>query len=1392
MGIFPILHGEEDEIIRINSLLDRIERENRIVEEITANNLTNLPVGLRKTVSNHTITIGIDSARITPAGMLINAYTRILLPGSEQYIQFTLRNALITPSGLSQAGPTRLELATNCRIRINEQVTLILPPDGSNYVDWDCYGFRSVSLSGMLEFSPEIFISDDPGKQGVTARFTANTSDLNNILVETSITPFRIKGLSDMAFYVDRAVIDMSDFVNCEGFVFPNGYPSVYHDMPELWRGFFLKNLTIKLPSEFGSSGKRTEVSATNLLIDDFGLSGYLAAQNVLHAGQGSASGWPFSIESFELGIIQNRITSGTMQGILGVPFLGNEPLDYNATITSGRDGPDYSFNVKINEEKEFPVPLGGKVVLGSGCIFSVRNVDGIFMPSAFLNGSLFLSAEPANLEGLRFEKLELLAASPYIKGGIFDVSSGMNCSLAGFALSLDSISLGFRNGRALMTMNTRVALMNKEDKGISASTRFILNASVRRDPATDEHSWSFDGLVLEDLDISGNVSMFSLSGSISMFNDHAVYGDAFIGKVTFTAGNLISNPATAEVTFGNKEDFRYWYARLKIPTNIPLGIVTLTHIGGGAFNNMTRVDLSDPESDYIPQKDAGMGFLAETGFFVKTKKIFTADALFEIAINKTGGVRYVMFTGEGRFFDPDEKGSTLVKTSASVIMVYDNINNCFHANLNVFMNIANAIRGIGPGDMLGEAVIHVDPHDWYVYIGRPSLPLGVEVIGLIKAQTYFMAGTRIEQMPLPPSEVSAIMTNINTDFMQGERGIASGRGIAFGVMFKASAGIGQNSGFVYAYFSAGAGADIMLQDYGEAFCEGRSGPIGINGWYASGQGYAFLTGKLGIRVKKHEFDIMSVAAALLVQAKMPNPAWFRGAIAARYSVLGGLVKGKVNVTVVLGEECVLVTNGDELGDLQLIGDISPSMDDQNVDVFAAPQVSFNTTIDKEFGMMNILDEYAVYRIRMDEFKLLSAGNEALSGTVQWNPSHDMATLKLNDILPGLQQLTASVKVHIEKKTGNSWLALPGDPETKTSKFNTGAEPKSISENNVAYSYPLRNQYNFYRSEYPTGYITLNSGQPRLFDIQKDGINWKVLAKFSTNGKSVETPVTYDEAQKTVYFNIPAELVNSTEYDLAIIRRPVTAGQDANLKRTNVEISMPGEGDSLTLAKTEITGTIVANSDIEIHSLSFRTSKYSTFSDKIKTVSNWRNQMNYDENVNYMKRLSVRATLDETFDKYETEGSGSAVKPLVAVEARRGNGWIDSHVYPLIYELYGTGELKLERDPEILGLFPSRGMYVSSSASQPYLLNQDNISNTSGDIYIRYNIAPYVYLDYLDLQRKAAQKYINANIPVTVQAQRLLAGKLNNLYSGSYPFTLSYRLPGINIITSSGNYDIIY
>ncbi len=1392
----------ENEEQRITALLEKINTENRVIEELIENNLTNLPVGIKKTVSGTTFIIAVDSARITPQGMIIDAYTQIKFPGTNKLISFALRGAVITPSGLSQMGPTRLEIINDFHVPFNNQVTLVLPANGRNYIDWDCYGFRSANLSGVFEFSSDFFIPDDLNKSdNVTAGFEINTTDLNNILVSTTITPFRIKGLGDMSFTVREATIDMSDFVNCEGFVLPEDYQNIFDDSPQLWRGFFLKDLSVMLPSELNSSGERKEISATNLLIDDFGISGHFAATNVFSIDRGSASGWPFSLSLIEISLIQNKLVEGELRGFMGVPFLGSEPFGYSAQVLSTSNGLEYNFSVSVASEKEYPIPFGGTVKLDKGCTLKLKTGNGKFIPSAILNGTMSLKGESANIEGLRFERLHLIADSPYIIGGKFDSYGGTGFSLAGFGISIDSISLAFKSGKAALGLNVKMALMNKNDKGVSASTHFFMNASVRTEPdlsnpGIDRQKWNYDGILLQGIRVKGSVSLFSVFGSVYMFNDHPVYGDGLKGTVGLTVGKIIKDTASVEIFFGNKTDFKYWFADINIPTELPIGTVTLSSIGGGAYSNMEKVNLYAVNSEYVPKKDAGLGLMAHVGLYVKTEQIFNADASFEIAINKSGGVKFIRFTGEGRFFSgKDKETKNLTKVTASISMIYDNVNDSFHANLNVSMNVANAIRGTGPGDLLGEAVIHSDPVDWYIYIGRPSCPIGVEILGLLKTQSYFMAGTKIENMPLPPSEVSSIISNIDVDFMKSERGVATGRGIAFGILFKASAGIGKDKGFVYAYLNAGAGADIMLQNYGEARCEGRSGPIGINGWYASGQGYAFLTGKIGVRVKKSEFDIMSVAAALLVQAKMPNPSWFRGSIAARYSILGGLVKGKVNVTVVLGEECVLITNGDELGELKLIGDINPADGNNEVDVFAAPQVSFNTIIDKEFGMVNLFDQYAVYRARLDEFKV-STDNQTLNGTIQWNTAHDMATLKLQDILPGKKQVTATVKVHIEKKSGSGWQSLTGDPETSSVRFNTSDEPKSIPANNVAYSYPLKNQYNFYKTEYPKGYIKLFYGQPNLFSPVSGGTSWSYLARFKNMNQTVEVPVTYNSSEAMIYYDIPKSMISSSVYEITIVKKPVSTGAaDRNLQRSDILISTVNADDSLRIANTELTGNEISGAATALHSFSFRTSLYSTFNEKLRSITKWQDQTSVDDKSRkktYMSLLYIRARMNETFDKYETEGSGSEIGPLVFVEAGRGNSWIDNHIYPMLYDLYGTAGLKLDRNTNILGVFPSRAMYISNINSDGYLLTGTNHDAMHGDVYIKYYIPIYVHDDYYELRSKAASMYLNKHQTPAPQAQRLLGGNLKNLSEGNYPFKVSYRLPGINIITSTENFVFRY
>jgi len=76
-------------------------------------------------------------------------------------------------------------------------------------------------------------------------------------------------------------------------------------------------------------------------------------------------------------------------------------------------------------------------------------------------------------------------------------------------------------------------------------------------------------------------------------------------------------------------------------------------------------------------------------------------------------------------------------------------------------------------------------------------------------------------------------------------------------------------------------------------------------------------------------------------------------------------------------------------------------------------------------------------------------------------------------------------------------------------------------------------------------------------------------------------------------------------------------------------------------------------------------------------------------------------------------------------------------------------------------------------------------------VNIRYFLPHYVYSDFSELRNKAASMYLGRT-DIPPQAQRLLAGSINDISRGNYPFRISYRLPGLNTITTTKDLNIKY
>jgi hypothetical protein len=363
-----------------------------------------------------------------------------------------------------------------------------------------------------------------------------------------------------------------------------------------------------------------------------------------------------------------------------------------------------------------------------------------------------------------------------------------------------------------------------------------------------------------------------------------------------------------------------------------------------------------------------------------------------------------------------------------------------------------------------------------------------------------------------------------------------------------------------------------MIKKYSSEYhCVGSTDPIGINGWFANGQAYAYVQGKIGIKVRlrfyKGNFDILSIGAAAVLQAKGPNPFWMRGIVGGYYRILGGLVKGTCKFEVTIGKECQIVGNSNPLEGVDIIAQLSPTKGTANVDVFNAPQVAFNIPIGEVFEITDIENRQRSFRGKLVEFTVKD-GSDPILGTLRWNDDNDVLAFDSRDVFPPQKELKAFVKITFEELVNGRWVTVVFEgkevEETGETVFTTGDAPDHIPAENVAISYPLVGQYNFYPKEYNQGFIQLKKGQPYLFTPGPEWIQTLHLTNVAA-GTYAETSVSYDAGKVRVNFAIPANgIQNNKMYSLAILNLPKSAGVvDQNV--TNVETELKGAGDDATL-----------------------------------------------------------------------------------------------------------------------------------------------------------------------------------------------------------------------------------
>lgn len=1444
----------------------RLDQTNNFIEHLSLTDMNLFPVGIQRTVSNINYTLAISSIQFFQEYAELTLWGRVTVPQGDnggRTLFFGAQGIKLSNEG-DIVGEARLVLLGDVEIPINNGAASLALKGGFNissgigtnqtYMSIDCQGFRELGITAEVILSDALVRKVDekgncnPGDTKVSASFSTVIRDWNDILMSLSLPRFEIVGLDGFIFDARAAIFDFSDTRNADGVQYPAGYQEQYliPGNANLWKGIYIDEMSITLPKQFTSrqdSSKRVSFISHHMLFDHNGISGIFEARNILTFDNGSAGGWPFSVERLSIELMANNLSGAKFGGQIGLPVAEKSPLQYDAYISPDNE---YMLKVSKTDTMRFSIWAAQAELLPNSYV-ELKVKDGRFRPEAMLSGSMIIKAgmkggegaTVVELKGIKFQRMHLKTEVPYLMVDYLGYDG--DCSLKGFPLSVGKIALQTRGSEVGLGFDAKLAL-GAEPFAIAAETRLEIVGNMNQDKGLQ--SWKYDHMNIAAISVNTSLAgAFSIKGGLTLLNDDPVYGDGFAGNMDLGLTCLEGIEIKARAIFGKKE-FRYWlvdgsvmFGKTGITVFPPA--FNINGIGGGAYYKMAQRDMGEAAMPsgavYVPDANRGLGFKAAVMMNIGSPDVISGEANFEIAFNSNGGLAYIGFFGqvkvlgtipgleniEGALKDKlgalanaesdflasnpglkkgldklqeykqnrptdaaleiySDKGE-LGKSGfmAAMGIQYDFEQKSLHATFDLYVNVlAGLIKGRGQNNNAGHSVLHIEKGSWYLHLGTPTNRLGIELdlLHLIKIRSgaYFMTGSKIEGSPAPPQQVADILgVDIHKlDYMRDFNALGDGRGFAFGTDF--SVGTGDITFLIlYANFQTGLGFDIMLKDYGEAQCNGRRGPVGIDGWYANGQAYAYLQGEAGINLKllfiKKKIPIIKAGAATLFQAKLPNPSWFAGYLGVKFDLLGGLVKGRIRLKISFGEECELVTPGGSPLGFPVINDIKPDDQMEDIDVFTALQVAFNMPIGKSFELEEDAGPKS-YRLMLDEFTV-SENGQKLDGRLEWNANRDAVSFYSHDILPPQTSLKAVARVCFEEYRNGHWeIVYTGGQKAQEQmevSFTTGTAPDYIPLENIEYCYPVKDQQYFLAGESSEGYIQLKTGQSYLFDpaysyeIRLDG----------DGGASHRVNFLYNASQNRLVYKMPA-VNQETGYELNVT--VLSKGKEGSVTGVRQEKQLGDEDNDIVLKANMAAEVVMTDVGKILLDYRFKTSRFRTLGEKMRGMVPEKSAPWRDNDYVYLRHLMKEYEPFDLSDLIGTEYCGN--KPLLQAEATMDDPMYIQTMYPLLYKNYPypDGIVIRTRDVTKYGVPPSKAIWIENR----YLTQITNLNFSSPMMKLfpyTYNLYEVYAQDYYDLRNQVVNRYMGT--PQAWRYKELIESYFPAIATGAYHVRLKYTQP---------------
>lgn len=1181
-----------------------------------------VPFGIDKSFGPVNTVIAITNVTFTPKNAYFDANTWIKVANSQvNGIPLSGYNMCMSPD--KPCGEGILYLAE--KMQLSQFFALkgmdTAPPKGPfegpdttvvTHVVFDENGHKQLRVHGLLT-PPGLVNAETNGPVEISVN--AGMINFQNWTAQLSFPKFYVQGLSDFKFAMlpsKPALYDHSETTT------PAKLPEGYLENPalelNLWQGLYFPEISLELPAFIKrADGKPLTVGVSDLISDNNGFSGKAFVKNILDVGSGSLDSWYYSIDELSVSFLKSTFQKSQMKGLVVLPIFKNpqeqaSQLPYTCTLSKDPQAGSLGveFSISPTDKMQMDIWKAQLDLDADSKIFVTYNAEG-FTAGAELNGKLDIVTDYFNFTAGSFKGLKFQSKPDYF--GLTSLKMGSASpqkSMADFPLTLTDYQLVNNGGGSMgLKLMGKLDLTGDGDKGLSATGGATILFKVGMKEGRPD--WNFDKIQPNEVYVDGDLGPIHVQGGLAFFDNDPTYGNGLKGEVDMTVAGLIGGSVEAQFgrTLPNNGNFRYWHVGGKIKIGgsgipfAPPSPLVFRSFGGGLYSNMTKEFNGDGSITYKPKvlPAPSGGFEATVGIGLVTPGVFTMEGTLTMQSNAMAIDVKAWLLGESINKSLAQGGGVIEYSFADKV---------FKAQLNMHAGYdVPPLISLSADVKDTRLLIDGNKGTWFLSLGVPQNRIGLNVtlakLGSFDFGSYFMMGNYTPQdvgaLPPPPygfEKRPGILQELGYKGTAGTVFKDSSPMLAFGVGYKLGADFG--IGPFHLRYDGAIGFDLALAK-SEDKCNGNT--PGINGWYAQGQIYAYMHFALDLDIDtwvyEGRFTVVELEAAALLRGGMVNPIWLNGHVLLKYRVLGGLVKGRVNLEFWYnkGERCEpAYSPPNPFAGQPLIATLGPSGTKQKVSILSPYYAEFNYPVETDLivdleipqgqkveagaqgtvtmGPGGVQIFHREFRLKLKEnFNAIATSVPAEyancskdnSGRFSWgknedgDPNYSATFYRSTALLPNsTYKMSMGVQVFIKDNSGKVVPYIFKNQtveQTETVEFATGPCISVLSKGSeddatVLTSYPYEGQRYFMKGDAAATFIKLkanlsccmkNLNSDEFYDLKVRLVPLEGAKFAEVNGPNVLLADAKFDGDKVSY-KMPFGIKNKTFYRFELVRIP--------------------------------------------------------------------------------------------------------------------------------------------------------------------------------------------------------------------------------------------------------------